>query len=202
VLQTLNITAGNCGGNSLPVTLTNLWATTKEDNVTLEWTTSSEINNLGFEVQRSVDGANWSALGFVTGAGNSTAVQRYMYLDQKLPRGNRYYYRLKQIDIDKRFEYSPIISVKVDAPEGFVLEQNYPNPTRSTTTIRFTLPRTVKVNLSLYDLSGRLVKVLINDTKESGIHALNLNAGTLAKGLYYYKLQAGDFSDVKKMVIQ
>jgi hypothetical protein len=202
VLQTLNISAGNCGGNSLPVTLTNLWAITKEDDVTLQWTTSSEINNLGFEVQRSMDGANWSALGFVTGAGNSTAVQRYMYLDQKLPRGNRYYYRLKQIDIDKRFEYSPVISVKIDAPEGFVLEQNYPNPSRSTTTIRFTLPRSAKVNLSLYDLSGRLVKVLINDTNDPGMHAVNLNTGTLPKGLYYYKLQAGEFSSVKKLVIQ
>ena len=202
VLQTLNINAGNCGGNSLPVTLTNLWATTNEDDVTLQWTTSTEINNLGFEVQRSMDGADWSVLGFVTGAGNSTAVQRYMYLDQKLPMGNSYYYRLKQIDFDKRFEYSAVIAVKIDAPNGFVLEQNYPNPSRGTTTIRFTLPRTAKVNLSLYDLSGRLVKVLINDSKELGMHAVILNTGTLAKGLYYYKLQAGEFSTVRKMVIQ
>lgn len=202
VLQTLNINTGNCGGNSLPVTLTNLWATTKEDDVTLQWTTSTEIDNLGFEVQRSMDGANWSVLGFITGAGNSTTVQRYVYLDQKLARGNHYYYRLKQIDIDKRFEYSPIISVKLDAPEGFVLEQNYPNPVRSTTTIRFTLPRTSNVNLSVYDQSGRVVKVLINDTKDAGTHAINLNAGTLTKGLYYYKMQAGEYSSVKKMVIQ
>jgi hypothetical protein len=202
VLQTLNINAGNCGGNSLPVTLTNLWATTKEDDVTLQWTTSTEIDNLGFEVQRSMDGANWSVLGFVTGAGNSTTVQRYLYLDQKLARGNHYYYRLKQIDIDKRFEYSPIISVKLDAPEEFVLEQNYPNPSRTTTTIRFTLPRTTKVNLSVYDQSGRLVKVLINDTKDAGMHAINLIAGSLTRGLYYYKLQAGEFSSVRKMVIQ
>ena len=125
-----------------------------------------------------------------------------MYLDQKLPRGNSYYYRLKQIDFDKRFEYSGVVAVKIDAPKGFVLEQNYPNPTRGTTTIRFTLPRTAKVNLSLYDLSGRLVKVLINDSKELGMHAVNLNTGTLAKGLYYYKLQAGEFSTVRKMVIQ
>ena len=182
-LQTLNVNAGSCGGNALPVTLTNLWATPKDNNITLHWTTSSEINNLGFEVQRSTDAASWSVLDFVNGAGNSTTIQRYTFLDEKLSTGHRYYYRLKQIDIDKRFEYSPVVSVKLEALEGFILEQNYPNPARNQTTIKFTIPRSAKVNLSLYDMSGRLVKVLINESKDSGIHAVNLNTGTLHKGI-------------------
>ena len=202
LLQTLNVNAGSCDGNSLPVTLTNLWATPKDDNVTLHWTTSAEINNLGFEVQRSSDSSTWSVLDFVNGAGNSTSIRQYMYFDEKLSSGHRYYYRLKQIDNDKRFTYSPVVSVKLDAQEGYVLEQNYPNPTRQETTIKFTLPRSAKVNLSLYDMSGRLVKVLINESRDGGIHAVNLNIGALTRGLYYYKLQAGDFSAVKKMTIQ
>jgi len=201
-VQTLNINAGSCGGNALPVTFTSLWATPKENNITLHWTTSSEINNLGFEVQRSTDAANWSVLDFVNGAGNSTTIQSYMYPDEKLAAGNRYYYRLKQIDIDKRFVYSPVVSVKLEAQEGFTLDQNYPNPTRSETNIKFTLPRSAKVNLSLYDMSGRLVKVLVNESKDSGIHTVNVNTGTLTRGVYYYKLQAGDFSAVKKMTLQ
>ena len=114
----------------------------------------------------------------------------------------RYYYRLKQIDIDKRFAYSPIVSAILDVKEGFKLEQNYPNPSRGETIIKFTLPQKAKVNLSLYDMSGRLVKVLVNESKDSGTHAVNLNSGTLTKGLYFYKLQAGDFSAVRKLTIQ
>ena len=153
-------------------------------------------------MQRSTDAANWSVLDFVNGAGNSTTIQSYMYPDEKLAAGNRYYYRLKQIDIDKRFVYSPVVSVKLEAQEGFTLDQNYPNPTRSETNIKFTLPRSAKVNLSLYDMSGRLVKVLVNESKDSGIHTVNVNTGTLTRGVYYYKLQAGDFSAVKKMTLQ
>ncbi|MEP7375034.1 MAG: DUF4082 domain-containing protein [Chitinophagaceae bacterium] len=201
-LQTLSVSSGICSGLNLPVTLTNFSATPKDNNIVLHWTTSSEINNLGFEVQRSLDGSSWSALTFVNGAGNSNSVLKYSYTDEKLASGKRYYYRLKQIDIDKKFAYSPIVSAILDAPEGFSLEQNYPNPVRTETIIKFTLPQKAKVTLSLFDMSGRLVKVLISESKESGTHAVSLNSGALTKGLYFYKLQAGDFSAVKKMSIQ
>jgi len=184
------------------VTLTNFSASPKDNNIILHWTTSSEINNLGFEVQRSLDGANWSALSFVNGAGNSTTVLQYSYVDEKLASGKRYFYRLKQIDLDKKFAFSPIVSAILDAIEGFSLEQNYPNPARSETIIKFTLPQKAKVTLSLFDMSGRLVKVLMSESKEPGTHAVSLSSGPLTKGLYFYKLQAGDFSAVKKMTIQ
>jgi hypothetical protein len=201
-LQTLTVSAGNCSGPSLPVTLTNFSASPKDNNIILHWTTSSEINNLGFEVQRSLDGGNWSALSFVDGAGNSTTVLKYSYVDEKLGSGKRYFYRLKQIDIDKKFAFSPIVSAILDAIEGFSLEQNYPNPVRSETIIKFTLPQKARVTLSLFDMSGRLVKVLMSESREPGTHAVSLNSGHLTKGLYFYKLQAGDFSAVKKMTIQ
>jgi hypothetical protein len=201
-LQTLTMSAGSCSGASLPVTLTNFSATPKDNTIILHWTTSSEINNLGFEIQRSSDGTSWSALDFVNGAGNSTAVLKYIYADEKLASGKRYYYRLKQIDIDKRFAYSPVVSAILDVVEGFSLEQNYPNPVRNETIIKFTLPQKTKVTLSLFDINGRLVKILMSESKESGTHALSLHSGTLTNGLYFYKLQAGDFSAVKKMTIQ
>jgi hypothetical protein len=201
-LQTLTINSTVCNSNSLPVTLTNFSATPNDNNIVLRWNTSSEINNLGFEVQRSKDGASWSVLGFVDGAGNSTAAIKYSYTDEKLSSGVRYYFRLKQIDIDKRFTYSPIVSAILDVREGFSLEQNYPNPSRGETIIKFSLPQKTRVNLSLFDISGRLVKVLVNDAKESGTHAITLNSGMLTKGMYFYKLQTGDFSAVKKMTVQ
>jgi Secretion system C-terminal sorting domain len=90
----------------------------------------------------------------------------------------------------------------VDGTETFSLEQNFPNPFRNETIIKFTLPRAGKVNLSLFDMNGRLVKVLVNEAKESGTHAVNLNSGILSSGLYYYKLQTVDNSAVKKLTIQ
>jgi len=198
-LQTLSVTSGDC--STLPVTLSSISASPKDNAVLLRWTTSSEFNNLGFEIQRSSTGSSWSAIGFVNGAGNSTSTLNYSYVDGNLAPG-RYYYRLKQIDIDHRFAYSAIVSASLDGKETFTLEQNFPNPFSNETMVRFTLARRTKVNLSLFDMNGKLVKVLVSETKESGTHALNVHAGTLTSGLYYYKIQAGEFTAVKKMIIQ
>jgi hypothetical protein len=199
-LQTLNVTSVDC--NTLPVSLLNLSATPKDNTITLRWSTASEINNLGFEVQRSTSSnGGWSAIGFVNGAGNSFSTRNYSYVDEKLS-SNRYYYRLKQVDIDQRFEYSPVVSAIIDGVENFNLEQNYPNPFRNETVLRFTLPQKANVKLSLYDMHGRLVKQIVNETKDKGTHVVNFNGITLTSGLYYYKIQAGEFSAVKKMTIQ
>ena len=199
-LQTLNVTSGDC--STLPVSLINFSATPGNSNVALRWSTSSEFNNLGFEVQRSIDGSGgWTTLGFVNGAGNSNSTLHYSYLDENLS-ARRYYYRLKQIDIDKRFEYSPIVSAVIDGNNDFVLDQNYPNPFRNETVIKFTLPQRAKVNLSLFDMNGRLVRVLLNESKDSGTHAVTFHSGSLTSGLYYYTLKTGELTAVKKLTIQ
>jgi hypothetical protein len=187
---------------TLPVTLLSFSATPKDNHVILRWSTASEINNLGFELQRSIDGNNgWSAIAFVNGAGNSDNTLKYAYTDEKLS-ARRYYYRLKQIDIDQRFAYSAIVSAVLDGKEAFDLQQNFPNPYRGETIIRFTLPQKTTVNLSIFDMNGRLVKVLVSGSKDSGTHAVTLHSGVLTSGLYYYKLQAGEFSALKKMIVQ
>lgn len=199
-IHTLNVTSIDC--STLPVSLINFSATPKDNAVLLRWATASEFNNLGFEVQRSIDGNNgWSAIGFVNGAGNSNSLVNYSYVDENLS-ASRYYYRLKQIDIDQRFAYSPIVSAQLDGKQSFDLQQNYPNPFRGETIIRFTLPQKTNINLSIFDMNGRLVKVLASGSKDSGTHAVTLNSGILTSGLYYYKLQAGDFSAVKKLTIR
>lgn len=199
-LQTLNVTSVDC--STLPVSLINFSATPGTNSVALRWSTSSEINNLGFEVQRSINGtAGWTTIGFVNGAGNSNTILHYSYLDENLS-ARRYYYRLKQIDIDQRFEYSPIVSAVIDGNNDFALEQNYPNPFRNETVIKFTLPQRAKVNLSLYDMNGRLVRVLLNESKESGTHAITFHQGSLTSGLYYYTLKTGELTAVKKLTIQ
>ena len=199
-LQTLNINSVDC--STLPVSLISFSATPGTSSVTLRWATSSEINNLGFEVQRSIDGTGgWTTLGFVDGAGNSSSTRNYSYVDENLS-ARRYYFRLKQVDIDQRYEYSPIVVAVLDGKNDFALDQNYPNPFRNETVIRFTLPQRAKVNLSLFDMNGRLVRVLVNESKESGTHAVTFNSGTLTRGLYYYKLQTGELTAVRKMTVQ
>ena len=81
------------------------------------------------------------------------------------------------------------------------LGQNYPNPFHKVTNIPFTISKVEKVNIVLLDISGRVVKVLVNASKDAGTHAVNFNAGSLTKGIYYYRIQAGDFTAVKKLII-
>ncbi len=198
-LQTLPITSVDC--ETLPVSLLGLSATPKDNTIVLTWSTASEINNKGFEVQRKTETGDWVAIGFVKGAGSSQSMHYYDYTDGNL-QANRYYYRLKQVDIDGRFEYSPVVSAVVGSAEKFSLEQNYPNPFRTETVIRFTLPGKTNVKLSLYDMQGRLVRNLFNGSKDKGTHAVSVNSSTLTSGIYYYKLESENFSAVKKMTVQ
>ena len=198
-ITTLNVTSFDC--STLPITLLNLSATPAARKVTLHWSTSSEANNRGFDVQRSVDGSNWTKIGFVPGIGTSSMTTNYSYPDDNLE-SRKYYYRLNQWDIDGRSKYSVIVTATVGSKGEYVLGQNYPNPFHNETTIQYTIPQAGNVNLTLFDISGRAVRVLVNGSNDAGTHAVSFNTGNLTKGIYYYRLQANDFSDVKKLTIQ
>lgn len=202
-LQTLSVTSPAC--STLPVTLLSLSATPQDNSkVIVKWSTSSEINNKGFEVQRSLDGRNnWQTIAFVQGAGDSYSVKNYSYTDGNLV-ARRYFYQLKQVDIDGRYKYSMVVSANLSTRDGYSLEQNFPNPTGGSqyTTIRFTLPRRTNVTLSLYDLNGRLIQTLVTGNRDAGTHAIPFDPSKLSTGLYYYKLQTEDFTDTKKMTIR
>lgn len=198
-LQTLNVTSVDCA--TLPVSLLNLSATPKESSVQLNWSTAFEQNNNGFEVQRRTDAGDWTVIGFVKGAGTTYSTRHYNYTDEKLSNG-KYYYRLKQVDINGRYEYSPVVSAVLGGSAKFTLDQNYPNPFRGETIVRFTLPQKSVVKLSLFDMHGRLVRTLVNGSKDKGSHAVTVNSSSLSSGLYYYKLESDNFTDVKKMTIQ
>lgn len=198
-LQSLSVTSVDC--SALPVTLLSLSATPQGNNVLLRWSTASEIDNKGFEVQRSTATTAWENVGFVNGAGNSSSLLNYSHTDLKLFSG-RYYYRLKQVDIDGNYKYSMVVSALIDGKEDYAVRQNYPNPFHGETTIQYTLPAKAKVNVTVYDMNGRVMKVLLNATKDAGNHALVFYSGSLPAGMYYYQVQAGDFKDTKKMVVQ
>jgi hypothetical protein len=194
---TINVTANA----PLPVKFSDFSAATEENNVVLRWTTATEINNKGFEIQRSVDRSSWIVLGFVNGAGNTVDQKKYNYTDTKLAPGH-YYYRVKQQDHDGKFEYSQVVSIIFGGSKFSELGQNQPNPFSGRTSLNFSVAEKTKVTLTLFDAQGRLVKTLLNETKDAGTHIIDLNLHTLKSGIYYYKMVAGNFTAVKNLVVQ
>ncbi|MBK7377995.1 MAG: T9SS type A sorting domain-containing protein [Ignavibacteriales bacterium] len=169
-------------------------------NIILNWETATEVRNYGFDVEKSIDGKNFSKLGFVQGNGNSNSTKYYSFEDNS-PETGINYYRLKQIDTDGSFEYSKIISVNLNIPIEFSLSQNYPNPFNPTTTIDFTLPSDTFVSLKVYDLFGKQTAFLINEQKEAGSYSLQFDGTNLASGNYIYVINAGGKVITKKMTL-
>jgi len=191
--------------NPLPVELSTFSASIIGSTVNLQWMTETEVNNYGFEIERkagsrSSEAGNFKKIGFVEGNGNSNSPKYYSFEDNNLTAG-KYSYRLKQIDTDGQFEYSKVIEVELGAPMKYELTQNYPNPFNPTTTIQFSLPESGNVKLTVYNILGEQVAELVNENKEAGVHTINFNASELNSGLYIYKLTAGNFSDVKKLMV-
>jgi hypothetical protein len=184
---------------SLPVELTSFTAQTTSEGVRLSWTTASELNNSGFEVQRSTNQTNWATLGFVRGAGTTTEAQSYSFVDASA--SGRVFYRLKQVDFDGQFEYSNIIEVNAGVPQTFALEQNYPNPFNPSTAISYQLPVAGNVSLKVFDMLGKEVATLVNARQEAGAYTVNFNANNLSSGVYFYRLQAGNFVQTRKMML-
>ncbi len=188
------------GGQELPVELTSFSATKIGKDIKLTWNTSTEINNFGFEIERSVFKGEWNKIGFVNGNGNSNSPKNYSFVDDKTSTG-RYSYRLKQIDNDGQFEYSKIIEIDVSGVKGYELTQNYPNPFNPTTTIQYILPQTGMVRLTLYNVLGEEIRTLVNEIKDAGTHTLNINADNLNSGIYIYRIESGSFVQSRKMTI-
>ncbi len=187
---------------ALPVELTAFNSSVTGVNVLLSWTTNSETNNSGFEVQRKSGNTDWTPLGNVRGAGNSNTINNYAFADNNLQSG-KYKYRLKQIDFNGNFEYYNLASeVSIGLPNSFALKQNYPNPFNPSTKIDFNLPLNANVTLKVYDVSGKEVAKLINnELRNAGNYSVDFNASFLSSGIYFYKLEAGNFTGVKKMML-
>jgi len=161
------------------------------------------VSNYGFEVQRAksnIQILNWQILGFVEGQGNSNSPKEYTFIDDNIIAG-KYSFRLKQIDNDGTYEYSKSISIDFGTPAKFDLEQNYPNPFNPSTTIKYSIIKTGKVKLAVYDILGREVLVLADEVKESGFYEVNFDASYLSSGVYFYRLVTENYVSTKKMLL-
>ena len=196
--------------NTLPVELTTFTAIAENGIVKLNWQTATEVNNYGFSIERSSLSASpiktWDKIGFVEGHGNSNAPIQYSFSDNNVSSG-KYFYRLKQIDIDGSFDYSKTMEVEIATPTKFELAQNYPNPFNPTTTIQYSIPvvdanfATSNVTLKVFDVLGRKVATLVNEKQKAGIYKVQFNASELSSGIYYYKLTTNNFTKVKQMLL-
>jgi hypothetical protein len=187
----------------VPVELTSFTAEASSNLVNLNWSTATETNNHGFEIQRKSadDETGWVTIAFKEGAGTTTEVQNYSYTDNVSNLGfSKVNYRLKQVDYNGKFSYSDVIEVAI-VPEDLSLEQNYPNPFNPSTKISFSLPFKDNVTLKVFNSLGQEVSSLINSEIEAGYHEVNFNAANLPSGIYVYSLNTSKGFVSKKMML-
>ena len=186
----------------VPVELISFTIQAAEENILLNWSTATELNNSGFDVERSQDGKEFLKLGFVEGHGTTTQQQYYTFVDKNITATTKYFYRLKQLDNDGTFKYSETIEVDyLGLPDNFSLSQNYPNPFNISTVIRYSIPEEKLVTIKIYNALGEEVRTLTNEMKQPGRYTINFDATSLSSGLYFYRLVAGQFVETKKMLL-
>jgi hypothetical protein len=180
--------------------------------VGIEWKTTSEINNYGFLVEKDtarVPHAFTEIPGsFTPGQGTTLVPHAYTFIDRNVTPG-KWTYRLKQIDLDGTVHVFEPKTVDVTttavgnnpAVPGIVaMQQNYPNPFNPSTTITYELPKTSVVRLSVFDMLGCEVSVLVNERREAGHHEVKFDGSKLASGVYLYRIQAGSYVETRKLL--
>jgi len=186
----------------VPVELSSFNAIAQEDNVMLSWITSTETNNMGFDIEKREIKSNssWQKLGFVNGNGTTTEKSSYSYID-KNPFDGKSYYRLKQIDFDGSSKIYNAVEVDFETVKEYSLSQNYPNPFNPSTEIIYTLAKSGNITLKVYNLLGSEVATLVNGFMESGKHSAKFNAKDFTSGVYFYTIKADNFTSTRKMML-
>jgi hypothetical protein len=192
------------------VALTSFQLTVKRNDVALNWVTANEINNLGFEIERRLQGApQWQTIAFVKSSGAS--VGNYRYEANNLQTGV-YDFRLKMLDLNGSHEYSGVITAVVGLPERFALMQNFPNPFNPTTEIQYQIAAlagnatgTIRSVLKIYNLLGEEIRTLVDRDEAPGFYSVtwdgkDKSGRTASSGIYIYRLQSGNFVETRKMV--
>ncbi len=189
----------------VPVEMQSFTSSVISNDVRLNWSTTYEINNSGFDIERSIikgqKSDEWIRVGNVSGKGTSAIVQNYSYTDRNVSSG-KYTYRLKQIDFNGNFEYFNLNDeVNIGIPSKYELSQNYPNPFNPTTNLKYEIPEQGFVTLKIYNTSGMEVATLVSENKNAGYYSINYNATSLTSGVYFYTVSVNNFVATKKMML-
>ncbi|MBN2102427.1 T9SS type A sorting domain-containing protein [bacterium] len=198
---------------SLNVQLNQFTACLEPDGVNLNWATQSEIDNLGFVLERrELDNAgnvinDWSEIAsYLThvdlqGQGNTSEETLYSFTDQNMAEGAIYEYQLIDVNVQGNRNTSLSLNIKIQGivPDEMTLGQNYPNPFNPRTTIKFGIPEADRVTLSVYNLKGQTIDHLINEHLPAGYHEIPWDGSPFPAGVYFYELRAGDRREVRKL---
>ena len=215
-----NIKMANLFYDTLRVLLDNLslvrlekfYPVVNQDSVILAWETRLELNNYGFEIERTTpNNGVWENLGFTEGSGNSFSHEWYAFIDNTLnPIYKVYKYRLKQIDYNGNYRYLGEIVTGItytditdfpNYPGNYELSQNYPNPFNPSTNIRFQISKTEFVVLKIFNTLGKEIATLVNEEKQPGNYEITWDASDLPSGIYFYQIRSGDYIETKKMLL-
>lgn len=192
---------GTDWGTLLPVELNSFTYSAERNNIQLNWSTASELNNSGFDIERSSVSGQWTKIGYAEGKGTVNTINNYSFTDRNLSSG-KYNYRLKQTDFNGNYKYYNLNGeVNIGTPSEFSLSQNYPNPFNPSTTISFGLPYDSKVSVKIYDMTGKKVSSVVNEFKSAGYYSINFNASDLSSGFYFYSINADNYTATKKMIL-
>ena len=221
VTSTTNtITVTTTTDKSLPVTLSAFSARAGKGSVQLNWSTASEIENLGFILERRVTESeyqNWIEIAsYVTnpvmaGQGSTSKRTEYSYTDESIEPGIFYEYRLADVSYQGTFEYHSMTVLAtatapaLQMPSEYSMQQNYPNPFNPTTTISYGLPEEADISLVIYDIRGHVVKTIDSGGQVAGWYehvwrGLDNSGQPVSTGLYLTRLQAGSHTKTIKML--
>jgi hypothetical protein len=177
---------------TVPVELSSFTTETGVNSVMLNWSTATETNNNGFEIERKLKNQEWVTIAFVEGNGTTTEIQNYNYVDDysSLPYEGTVLYRLKQIDYNGSSEYSEQVAVNLTfIPSEYNISQNYPNPFNPSTTIKYSLPVESQVRINVYNALGERIEELVSKSQSSGNYEVTWNAQSYSSGIYYYSFE-------------
>ncbi|MCF7796751.1 MAG: T9SS type A sorting domain-containing protein [Candidatus Marinimicrobia bacterium] len=212
-------TPNNAGDQSLPVTLSQWEASSKNSAVQLSWTTDSEIENLGFIIDRGLTEkgpwrqiADFNSHAALKGQGSTNSVTAYTFTDEAVAVGETYYYRLSDVDYKGTRTEHDAISVTVSdkdqnaLPGGFQLEKIFPNPFNPSVTIDFTVVEPTAITVNVFDLQGRLVNALIEQHYAAGNYQIQWNGLTpngrpAPSGIYLLQIRDDAYNLVRKVVL-
>lgn len=184
----------------VPVSLAAFDFRLEERRARLTWTTVSEDNNLGFEVQHKFS-ENFLALGFVRGNGTTVVPQYYKFLTEKLAPG-RHQFRLKQIDLDGSFTFSDELEVNVTIPGTFELSELFPNPFNPATSFTLAVAQEQRVQIAVIDARGRSVRTLFEGLITANqMHRFQFNGAGLSSGIYFVRLKGPNFTATRKGIL-
>ena len=189
----------------IPVEMTSFTASVNGNQVTLNWTAATELNNKGFAVERRTDNSSYEQLHFIDGRGTASEPKSYSFADNDLPYGV-YYYRIKQVDLDGTANYSKEVTAEIGLPVRYSLEQNYPNPFNPSTSIRYAIPYDGAVSLKIYNSVGEEIVTLVNKVQQAGNYNIQWNGKNSANisvpsGVYFYRIETERFTSSKKMLL-